>query len=97
MQPEDVLKEITRPSILMRAARIGLTSYSRDRDLNRIFGVQALPQPRQALERLMHQEMELEETRKTGNAAYDLKFHIHVMTALLQELHLLPKEPYKTP
>lgn len=93
MQLEDVLKDITRPSILMRAARISLTSYSRDRDLKRIFRVQYLPQPRQVLERLVHQETELEEARKTGNAAYDLKFHIQVMTALLQELHLLPKEP----
>ena len=92
MQLKDVMNNVVRPKILLHAARIGLGSYSRDRDLKRIFEGQCLPPTQHTLERLVHRETELEEARLTGDAAYDLKFHVQVMTALLQEFHLLPKE-----
>lgn len=92
MQLEDVLNGIIRPKILVQAAKISLQTYSRDRDLKRLFKVQFLPQPRQALELLVLQETELETARKIGNAAYDMNLHIQIMTALLQELYLLPRD-----
>jgi hypothetical protein len=42
---------------------------------------------------LRTREIDLEKARKKGKAAYDMKLHIQVMTALLQELYLTPKRP----
>lgn len=92
MLPKDALCNVKRPKILLQAAKIGLTTYSRNRDLKRLFKVQEIPQPKQIIKRLLKNEMTLEEARRTGNAAYDMKKHIQVMTALLQEIYLLPKE-----
>ena len=93
MQLEDALRKVKSPKILLQAAKICLKTYSRNRDLKRLFKVQEIPQPMQVIKQLLKNETALEEARKTGNAAYDMKLHIQVMTALLQEIYLLPKKP----
>jgi len=93
MQLEDVLYNLKRPKILLQAARIGLKTYSRKRDLKRMLKMREIPQPVQVIKRLLKNETTLEEARKTGNAAYDMKIHIQIMTALLQEVYLLLKKP----
>ena len=93
MQLQGALRKIKRPKILLQAAKIGLKTYSRNRDLKRLFKVQEIPQPMQVFKRLLKNETVLEEARKKGDAAYDMKLHIQVMTALLQEIYLLPKKP----
>jgi uncharacterized protein DUF6477 len=90
MQPKDVFRNFSRPKILLQAAQIGQQSYLRNRDLKRLLGVRKLPQPEQAVERLVRRETALEDARKNGNAAYDMKLHVQIMTALLQEMYLLP-------
>jgi len=91
MQLEDVFSQMIRPRILMNAAKIRLQTYSRKRDLKRLIGGSKPPDPRHALEYLIPRENRLEQARKTGTADYDMNLHIHIMTAVLQELYLLPK------
>jgi hypothetical protein len=91
MQLEDVFSTTIRPKILMNAAKIRLQTYSRNRDLKRLIGRSKLPEPRHALECLIRRENRLEQARKMGTADYDMNLHIHIMTAVLQELYLLPK------
>ena len=91
MQLLGVLENIARPKILLTAARICMETYTRDTELKRLLGAQYASHPDQVLNRLSRQETKLEDARKCGSAAYDMRLHIQVMTALLQELHLLPK------
>ena len=75
----------------MQAAKIGLQNYSRETDLKKILGASALSDYNRNISQLSDREIELEKARKSGNAAYDMNKHIQIMTALLQELYLLPK------
>ncbi|MFK5996830.1 MAG: DUF6477 family protein [Rhodobacterales bacterium] len=96
MQLEDVFSQMIRPRILMNAAKIRLQTYSRNKDLKRLIGGSGPPAPRHALERLIRRENRLEQARKTGTADYDMNLHIHIMTAVLQELYLLPNTQRKS-
>lgn len=89
----DMLDAIKRPRILIRAAKIGLEWYRRDRDLRKVIHSMTTPTPERAVERLVAAERELEEIRATGQAHYDVHRHIAVLTALLGEARLLPKKP----
>ncbi|MES2846422.1 MAG: DUF6477 family protein [Pseudomonadota bacterium] len=80
---------LRRPRLLIRAARFGLSDYSRDRDLRRL--IHAIPPTEQALPRLMVEEEHLEDTRRAGDAAYSVTRHIEVLIALMAELRLLPR------
>ena len=82
-------EELRRPRLLMRAARIGLQDYRRDRDLRRLIA-QELP-PDRALPRLIEVEQTLEETRRKGDAAYSVNRHVDVLIALLAEARMLPQ------
>jgi hypothetical protein len=96
MLPEDVLDGVTRPKILLKAASIGQKYYSRDRDQKRLLKTQKMLKPEQAVKWLLKREKELEDFRLMGNAAYNMKLHIHVMAALLQELYLYSNESPRT-
>lgn len=95
MQFEAILSQLSRPEILLRAAEIGLGTYTRNKDLKRLLKCRFPPESGQAVRRLLVHETLLEKARKTGNAAYDMKVHIQVMTALLQEIYLLAKTGQK--
>ncbi len=96
MYPIEIFQKILRPKILMQAAKIGLQNYRRETDLKKILGARALSNHSQNISQLSDREIELEEARKSGNAAYDMNKHIQIMTALLQELYLLPKDRLTT-
>ena len=87
----NLLSDLRRPALLLRAARFGLTDYQRDRDLKRLLRESAAGGPEKTLPRLLHEENMLEETRKAGDASYSLTRHIELLIALLAELNLLPK------
>ncbi len=89
----DMLDAIRRPRILIRAAKIGLEWYRRERDLTKVIHAMAPPAPERAMEKLVAAERELEAFRVTGQANYDVRRHIAVLTALLGEARLLPKKP----
>ena len=90
--PVKCLAALRRPSLLIRAAKFGLSDYRRDRDLRRLTHCSTLPSPGRALGLLMTEEGRMEETRKTGDTAYSATRHIELLIALLAEARLMPQE-----
>ena len=80
-----LLKSLRRSRLLIRAARLGVQDYKRDRDLRRLLGLSVLPGPREAILRLMQEEAELEDARKAGDGRYSVTRHVEVMIALMAE------------
>jgi len=85
------LKALRRPQTLMRAARYGLQSYNRARDLRRLMHRPVPPAPQIALRELIEIETRLECKRKEGFGAYSVTRHIEVLAAIMGELRLLPE------
>ena len=88
-----MLSNIRRPRLLIRAARFGVDDYNRNRDLKRLTKLNAIPTPVCAVNNLMVEEARLEETRVTGEATYSVARHVEVLIALMGEARLLPKVP----
>lgn len=86
-----ILKDLRRPSLLIRAARHGLTEYRRDRDLKRLMRMGALPSPERALRVLLVEEAEIEGNRQNGSACYSVARHIEVLIALMAEARLISR------
>lgn len=86
-----MLAEIRRPRLLIRAARFGMTEYNRDRDLKRLLCSDNPASPERAVSQLIAEEQKLEATRQAGDAGYSLTRHIEILIALLSELRLLPR------
>lgn len=84
-----LLADLRRPQLLIRAARLGVSEYCRERDLKRLLNAQ--PSPDRAVSRLLSEEEALEETRKRGDACYSVARHIEVLIALIAEARLLPR------
>lgn len=82
-----VIDNLSRPRLLIRAARFGLSEYRRDRDLRRLIEVQASPEV--ALSRLIRVEDQMEETRRAGDASYSIARHIEVLIALMAEARVV--------
>ncbi|PWE33104.1 hypothetical protein DDZ14_06720 [Maritimibacter sp. 55A14] len=82
---------LRRPKLLIRAARLGLEHYVRDRDLRRIARTGRLPSPERALAALMEEEEKLESTRKLGDATYSACRHVELLVAIMAEARLLPR------
>ena len=89
---QQILSTLKRPSILIRAARFGLENYQRNRDLRRITRTIKTPSNEAALSQLVQSEEQLENARQTGDNTYSAHRHITVLTALLAEMRLLPKD-----
>ncbi len=77
-----------RPKTLIRAARINLKSYVRDRNLSAILNMSNIPPDGTAHSQLGQKEAELNSARKSGALSYRIQDHIAVMTALLAEYAL---------
>lgn len=80
---------LRRPKLLIRAARLGLCDYRRERDLRRLLGQS--PSADRAVAQLVSAEEELEQDRRAGLAAYSVSRHIEVLIALISEAGLLPR------
>jgi hypothetical protein len=88
---QTILDELKRPRLLIRAARLGISQYNRSRDLRRLMRASVTPSPEAALKRLIDEEAQLEEVRKSGEATYSLGRHIEILIALMAEARLLPR------
>ena len=88
-----ILSNLHRPRLLVRAARFGLPDYNRNRDLKRVMKFGTTPTPLRAVKCLMAEEAALEETRKTGGNDYRVGRHVEVLIALMAEARLLPQAP----
>ncbi len=84
-----ILKQLHRPRMLIRAANFGLQEYNRDRDLKRVMKTASAPPPARAVNSLMTEEAELEENRQKGGADYSVSRHVEVLIALMAEARLL--------
>lgn len=90
---QTILQDLKRPRLLVRAARLGIAQYNRSRDLRRLMRGGATPGPEAALAQLIDEEAQLEEVRKSGEAAYSLARHIEILIAMMAEARLLPRRP----
>lgn len=79
-----LLAALRRPRILLAAARAGLADYRRERDLRRLRRSERAA-PGATLGSLIAEERELEAHRAAGEATYNPRRHIAVLTALLAE------------
>jgi Family of unknown function (DUF6477) len=86
-----MLKEMRRPALLMRAARIGAEDYKRAVHLARLLGFGRLPGPVESLMRLMESEAALEEQRGAGMASYSVADHVDVLIAMVGEARVLQR------
>ncbi len=84
-----MLQSLRRPSLLMRAARIGAEDYHRDAHLPRLLGYGVLPRHTQALLKLMELEATVNQQRTSGNASYSLVKHVDLLIAMLGEARVL--------
>lgn len=82
-----LLTALRRPRILIRAARAGLLDHCRKRDLKPSRGSE------RAFGALLAEEDALETHRTSGEATYDPRRHIAVLTALLAEALLARSLP----
>lgn len=84
-----LVEKLQRPSLLLRAARLGIKDYDRGRVLKRLTSTPKLPSPQRAVSTLLSVEEGLEEKRKSGDASYVPSRHVEVLIALLAELRLM--------
>jgi len=83
------VQQIQRPSMLIRAARMGLTDYRRERDLRRLGHISL--QPEKAIPHLLEEEGKVEDKRRRGDIGYSISQHIDLLIALMAEVQLLPR------
>lgn len=83
------LGALRRPKLLLEAARHGLATYRRDRDLARLLRAPRLPGPDRAVIWLMVEEDRLEEARRAGAGGYSPRRHVALLVALLAEAHAI--------
>jgi hypothetical protein len=85
------LAHLRRPRLLIRAARLGLGEYRRERDLRRLIGTTT--PPAEVLSRLIQAEIRHETHRRSGAATYSAADHVDVLIALVSEARLAQRLP----
>ena len=80
---------LSRPKLLVRAARFGVEEYSRERHLPRILRSPSLPRSGEALMRLMEIEAEMNDRRRARAADYAIAAHVEALIAIMGEARLL--------
>ena len=91
------LDTLSRPRLLVEAARHGTAAYHRRRDLRRMLRVAIPATARLALQKLVPMEAELERRRTGEGKSYSLARHIDILTALMAESATFKAAPPKTP
>ena len=86
--PESRLAALSRPSLLVRAARIGANDLNRARSLRRLMPGEATPAPGQAFDILLKREAEMNDIRIEGGAAYSPARHVELLSALISEARI---------
>ena len=89
---QDILsmpKQLHRPRLLVRAARLGAQEYNRDRHLKRLLGYHTLPRASSVLIQLIEAERILDDQRRSDDAGYSLPKHIDFLIAIMGEARLM--------
>jgi len=84
-----LLKNLKRPTLLVRAARFGVDDYNRSSDLPRLLGTINALGPSEAILRLLDLESELNDERVSNAPNYSLPRHIETLTAIMAEQRFL--------
>ena len=79
------LSQLRRPTLLMRAARIGAADYNRRAHLGRLMGPATPRSTTHILIELMEQEAMLNALRLNAEAGYNLLRHIDLLIAIVAE------------
>lgn len=77
------LDTLQRPKLLIRAARSAISDFRWGRDLSMVKGGNNSLNPQQLFETLMEEEHRLNEERIECDAAYNVRKHIRILTALM--------------
>lgn len=86
--PQQLLQTLNRPQLLVRAARVWLPDFNRERSMRRIFPGVTPPLPGRGFDALMEQERAIDAIRREGAASYSAARHIEVLVALIVEARL---------
>lgn len=86
-----MLRDLHRPKLLMRAARIGAEDYRRSAHLARLLGFGRIPGPGESLMKLIEIEAEIEYRRTGGTATYSVAEHVDVLIAMVGEARVLQR------
>lgn len=84
-----VLRQLRRPRLLIRAARLGVESYTRAPHLRRVLRTPSPPRTGAALMSLIELEAELESQRASQEASYSIARHVDVLIAMMGEAQIL--------
>lgn len=87
-----LFKALRRPNLLIKAARIGVETYRRDRDLKRVLRIERVPRVGSGFETLLMLEEQLESGRQAGDTTYSITKHVETLTALIAEASLMPRQ-----
>lgn len=98
IQPDihQALARLRRPSLLVRAARLGAAGYARNAVLPQLLGAGPVPPVRAALARLIEAEAAQDAARRSGAMAYRAAEHVTLLIAVMGEAQLLHAEPRAT-
>ncbi|SDE13389.1 DUF6477 family protein [Limimaricola pyoseonensis] len=89
---QDLLTQVsrlTRPALLVRAARFGVDGYDRARHLGRALGSAAPARPGPALAQLLEREALLDRRRRSGKGDYSAARHTELLIAVMGEARAL--------
>uniref|UniRef100_UPI003567C54A DUF6477 family protein n=1 Tax=Shimia sp. TaxID=1954381 RepID=UPI003567C54A len=84
-----LVADLRRPRLLIRAARLGVDSYRREKHLGRHFGYGSLPRSSPALLHLLDRENRINQQRESGAAGYSIATHVDLLIAIMGEARLL--------
>lgn len=82
-QSHTQLNTLQRPKLLIRAARAAIVGFRWGRDLRMVKGGNGSLNSQQLFDTLMEEEYRLNEERVCCDAAYNVRKHIRVLTALM--------------
>jgi len=89
----NIFNALRRPNLMIRAAKIGVETYRRERDLKRLLGHSKVANVQYGFETLLTMEQDLEATRCAGDATYSITRHVEILTALIAEASLFRRAP----
>ncbi len=87
-----LIRQLSRPRILVRAARFGVDDYRRDIELRQILGLEILPRSAEIVLKLLDHEAGLNARRLDKDAHYSIADHIQTLTAIMIEVRSLKTE-----
>lgn len=83
------INSLKRPGLLVRAAKLGLADYDREKVLKKVSASGTPEGSPRALEAMIPVEEALNQARRDGDASYVPSRHVEILAAILAEFRLL--------